>query len=106
LLKPNKLLPDEVRSYWPEIFDEVSLNVVPFHYIYSVIINFKDTKSWEIKVTKQIKKDGWMLFQTQLDELLDQYEHKIEDVDIKLDAVRVRKDIEKLTKNFLKKRKL
>lgn len=106
MLKPNKLLPKEVRSYWPEIFDEVSFNVIPLQYIYSVIINFKDTKSWEIKVTNQIKKNGWTLFQTQLDEILNQYENRVEDVDIKLDAVRVRKDIEKLTKNFLKKRKL
>lgn len=106
MLTPTKLLPKEVIAHWPEVFEEVSLNVVPFQYIHSVVVNFKDSKSWEIKLTSQIRKEGWCAFQLHLSELLMSYDDTINDVDFKLDAVRVKKDIEKLTNKFFKKRKL
>jgi hypothetical protein len=80
--------------------------VLPLLYLHSVVINFKDNKSWEIKLTTKIKKDGWNSFQQSLSELLNSYEEEIDDVDFKLDAVKVKKDVEKLTNKFLKKQKL
>ena len=74
--------------------------------MHSVVINFKDNKSWEIKLTTKIKKDGWTSFQQSLSELLTSYDDQIDDVDFKLDAVKVKKDVEKLTNKFLKKQKL
>jgi hypothetical protein len=106
LLKQTKPLPKEVVAHWPEVFEEVSLNVLPLLYLHSVVINFKDNKSWEIKLTTKIKKDGWNSFQQSLSELLNSYEEEIDDVDFKLDAVKVKKDVEKLTNKFLKKQKL
>jgi len=106
LLKQTKLLPKEVIAHWPEVFEEVSLNVLPLLYLHSVVINFKDNKSWEIKLTTKIKKDGWNSFQQNLSELLTSYDEQIDDVDFKLDAVKVKKDVEKLTNKFLKKQKL
>ena len=106
MLKQPKLLPKEVIAHWPEVFEEVSLNVLPLLYLHSVVINFKDNKSWEIKLTTKIKKDGWSSFQQSLSELLTSYEEQIDDVDFKLDAVKVKKDVEKLTNKFLKKQKL
>lgn len=102
----KKLLPDEVVAYWPEVFEEVSLNVIPLLYLHSVVVNFKDTQAWEIKLTTKIKKEGWDSFQQSLSELLSTYEDHIDDVDFKLDAAKVKKDVEKLTNKFLKKRKL
>jgi hypothetical protein len=106
LLKQTKPLPKEVVAHWPEVFEEVTLNVLPLLYLHSVVINFKDNKSWEIKLTTKIKKDGWNSFQQSLSELLNSYEEEIDDVDFKLDAVKVKKDVEKLTNKFLKKQKL
>jgi hypothetical protein len=106
LLKQTKPLPKEVVAYWPEVFEEVTLNVLPLLYLHSVVINFKDNKSWEIKLTTKIKKDGWNSFQQSLSELLTSYEEQIDDVDFKLDALKVKKDVEKLTNKFLKKQKL
>lgn len=102
----QKLLPKEVTDHWPEVFEEVIMNVMPLQYIHSVIVNFKDNKSWEIKVTAKLKKDGWTSFQESLNELLSSYEDNIDDVDFKLDALKIKKDIEKLTAKFLKKKKL
>ncbi len=106
MLKQTKPLPKEVVAHWPEVFEEVTLNVLPLLYLHSVVINFKDNKSWEIKLTTKIKKDGWNSFQQSLSELLNSYEEEIDDVDFKLDAVKVKKDVEKLTNKFLKKQKL
>jgi hypothetical protein len=106
LLKQTKPLPKEVVAHWPEVFEEVTLNVLPLLYLHSVVINFKDNKSWEIKLTTKIKKDGWNSFQQSLSELLNSYEEQIDDVDFKLDAAKVKKDVEKLTNKFLKKQKL
>jgi hypothetical protein len=106
LLTQTKPLPKYVIAHWPEVFEEVSLNVLPLLYLHSVVINFKDNKSWEIKLTTKIKKDGWNSFQQSLSELLNSYEEEIDDVDFKLDAVKVKKDVEKLTNKFLKKQKL
>lgn len=79
---------------------------MPFGYLYAVLINFKDGKSWEIKITAQAKEKGWEAFERQLAELCKNYEETIENIDFKLDTERVKKDIEQSTKKFLKKRKL
>ena len=106
MLKQTKPLPKEVIAHWPEVFEEVSLSVLPLPYLHSVVINFKDNKSWEIKLTTKIKKEGWSSFHQSLSDLLTSYEEQIDDVDFKLDAVKVKKDVEKLTTKFLKKKKL
>jgi hypothetical protein len=106
LLTQIKPLPKDVIEVWPEVFEEVTLQSLPLLYLHSVVINFKDNKSWEIKLTTKIKKDGWSSFQQSLSELLTSYEEQIDDVDFKLDAVKVKKDVEKLTNKFLKKQKL
>ena len=106
MLTQIKPLPKDVIEVWPEVFEEVTLQSLPLLYLHTVVINFKDNKSWEIKLTTKIKKDGWSSFQQSLSELLLSYEEQIDDVDFKLDAAKVKKDVEKLTNKFLKKQKL
>jgi len=91
---------------WPEVFSEIQLNVLPLKYLNTVLINFKDGKTWEVKITAEARKDGWSMFEKQLSELVKNYEDTIDNVDFKLDTARVRKDIEKASSQFLKKRKL
>ncbi len=102
----KKLLPKEVIAVWPEILEEVSINTIPLPYLHSVIVNFKDSKSWEIKLTAKLKNEGWDSFQLSLADLLSSYEDRIDDVDFKIDAVKIKKDIEKSTNKFFKKNKL
>jgi hypothetical protein len=99
-------LPKEVIQCWPEVFGEVELNVLPLGYLHAVLVNFKDGKTWEIKITTETKRKGWEQFQETLAELCKSYEAKIDNVDFKLDTKRVKKDIEKSTQQFLKKKKL
>lgn len=102
----GKPLPKEVIDCWPEVFSEIQLNVLPLKYLNTVLINFKDGKTWEVKITAEAKKDGWTVFEKQLSELVKNYEDSIDNVDFKLDTTRVRKDIEKASSQFLKRKKL
>ena len=106
MTEPGKILPKEVIDHWPEVFGEVKLNVLPLRYLHAVLISFKDGKTWDIKVTSKTKREGWDSFEKSLSELFKVYEHKIENINFKLDTERVKKDIEKSTQQFLKKRKL
>ena len=106
MTQPGKTLPKDVIDHWPEIFSEIQLNVLPIKYLNAVMINFKDGKTWEVKISAEARKEGWVVFEKQLSELVKNYEDNIENVDFKLDTIRVKKDIEKGTQQFFKKKKL
>ena len=106
MTKSGRILPKDVIAHWPEVFGEVELNVMPLKYLHTVLVNFKDGKTWEIKITEKTKRDGWEAFERNLSELIKNYEDTVEDVDFKLDTPKVRKDIEKSTQRFLKNKKL
>jgi len=104
--KSGKILPKDVIAHWPEVFSDIELNVLPIKYLSTVLVNFKDGKTWEIKITAKTKRDGWTKFQESLSELCKSYEDTIDNVDFKLDTNKVKKDIERSTQQFLKKKKL
>jgi hypothetical protein len=102
----GKILSQEVVDHWPEVFGEVELNVLPLKYLRSVLVNFKDGKCWEIRITNQTKKEGWDIFEKNLSDLCKHYEAQIVTIDFKLDSERVKTDVIKTTQKFLKKKKL
>ena len=104
MTKEGRCLPKDVIDYWPEVYGEVKLNVLPLNYLSAVLINFKDGKTWEIKVTNKTKQEGWNAFENSLSELFKSYEHKILDIDFKLDTKKIKVDIERKTQTFLKKK--
>lgn len=79
---------------------------MPLRYLHTVLVNFKDGKTWEIKITAKTKKEGWVAFEKNLLELIKNYEENIENVDFQLDTPQVKKDIEASTKKFLKRKQL
>jgi hypothetical protein len=102
----GRILPKDVIEHWPEVFGEVHLNVLPLRYLHTVLVNFKDGKIWEIKITAKTKRSGWSAFEKSLSELFKTYEDSIDNIDFKLDTDKVRKDVEASTQKFLKKKKL
>ena len=99
-------LSKEIIEHWPEVFNDVELNVLPLKYLQAVLINFKDGKTWEIRITTSTKKEGWAVFEKNLSDLCRSYEHRIDNIDFKIDTPKIRKDIEQSTKKFLRKKKL
>ena len=106
MIDQGRKLPKDVVECWPEVFGEVKLNVLPLSYLHGVIITFKDGKIWEVKITKEDHTKGWTAFESSISELYRTYENRIDNVDFRLDTEKIRKDIEKSTQRFLKKRKL
>lgn len=102
----GKSLPKDVIDHWPEVFEEIKLTALPLKYLRAVLINFKDGRIWEIRVTAATRQSGWSSFEEKLSELFKTYEERIDNVDFKLDTAKIKVDIEKSTKKFLKKRKL
>lgn len=101
----GKPLPKDVIDRWPEVFGEITLNVVPLRYLHAVKITFKNSKVWEIEL-KQQSKLNWDNFEKQIKDVLSQYEENIENIDFKLDTDRIKKDITKNTNKFLNNKKL
>jgi hypothetical protein len=102
----EKKLSKDVIESWPEIFEDVSLNVVPLKYLCSVQVKFKDKKIWNIDIGKNLRDDNWQVIQTNIQEMVMNYKEHIESVDFKLDTDQIKKDISRETAKFLKKRKL
>jgi len=101
----KKSLPSEVIDAWPEVFNEVTLNVLPLEYVRTVLINFKDGKTWEISVTPTTR-SKMVEFEKGLSEILRSYEDHIQEVDVKINTKKVRRDVEKSIKTMLRKIKL
>ena len=99
-------LPKDIVDSWPEVFGDIHLHVLPVRYLYAILVNFKDGRTWEIKITSQIKNGGWDDFEKMVTELYKSYESSIDNIDFRLDTNRIKKDILKSTDKFLKKRKL
>lgn len=101
-MRKGKNFPKDVIEHWPEVFGEISLNVIPLHYLDSVIVTFKNGKNWEINFTNHSQEK----FEIELKEWLSEYENEIDNVDFRLDTERIKKDIQKNTNKFLKNKKL
>jgi hypothetical protein len=102
----GKKFPKDAINEWPEVFGEISLNVIPLRYLLNVKINFKNSKQWEINLQNNLTESSWEEFEISLRDMLASYESEIENVDFQLDTDRIKKDIIKHTNKFLKKRKL
>ena len=101
-MRKGKNFPKDVIEHWPEVFGEISLNVIPLHYLDSVIVTFKNGKNWEINFTNHSQEK----FEIELKEWLSEYENEIDNVDFRLDTERIKKDVQKNTNKFLKNKKL
>ena len=101
--KPNKKLPQEVISHWPEVFDDVEIDVVPLEYLDSIRVQFADGKVWDIDINTQKNKVEDL--EKSLDELFEQYQDHIKNVDFRLNTEKVKRDITTRTKKFLKLRR-
>ena len=101
--KQPKKLPEEVISHWPEVFEDVEIDVVPLEYLDSVRVQFADGKIWDISIdTSKNKVED---LEKSLDELFEQYQDHIKNVDFRLNTNKVKQDITNRTRKFLKLRR-
>ena len=101
----KKRLPKEVVAHWPEIFSDLHVESIPVEYLLSIKVTFKDGKNWEIRLKNNRQKMTNTELEKQITELFKTYGDAIKNVDFRLDTNKVKADITKRTKTFLKKRK-
>lgn len=100
--KSKKISP-EVTEQWPGILDEVDIQVVPIQYIKSVEVKFDDGKVWVMDVDHEHADADELEYA--LEGLLEEYEDTIQGVNFVVDIPRVKQDITKRTRLFMKKKK-
>lgn len=97
---PNKKLPKDIVDHWPEVLKDVRIDTIPIEYLTSLRIEFKDGKVWEVDC--QAKKNIEGNLTDALAELFETYEREITNVDFRLNTAKVKRDIQKKTRAFLK----
>lgn len=98
--------PQEVVDNWPEVFKDIEINSVPIEYLRSVLIYFKDGNVWDVDIAKNKEKTLTVEeIEESIEQLLEEYDDHIRNVDFQLDIEKVKRDITRRTKYFLKKRK-
>jgi hypothetical protein len=103
---PKSKLPPEIVDHWPEVFNEVEIKAVPIEYLKAIFVHFIDGKVWEIEIDKRkIRTEGARNLEDAIEDLLEEYEDVIDSVDFRLDTDKVKQDISRRTRSFLKKRK-
>jgi len=103
--RKSKKLPSDIIDHWPEVFNDVHIDVVPIEYLDSIRIGFVDGKTWEIDLKNKVEGSQSESLNDALDDLFADYEDVILNVDFRLNTEKVKEDITKRTKYFLKKRK-
>lgn len=102
----KKSLSRDIIAKWPEVFKDIEVKAVPLEYLDSVEVTFTNGKRWLIQVNRtaensDLNKD----VEKSLNEMFQTYNAAIKNVDFKVDSERVKLDVQKRTKQFLKKKK-
>lgn len=105
-MKHGKKFPKEVIDHWPEVFGEITLNVIPLKYLDKISIRFKNGKTWEVNMRSKRNDLDWATLEKNLKDMISSYESEIDNIDFKLDTEQIKKDMTKSSNRFLKKRKL
>jgi hypothetical protein len=97
----NKNIVDQ----WPEIFEDVDLSAVPLPYLHSVMITFKDGKNWHVVLSEEDKNADHGNLPKNLYEFFQLHEKQIEHIDFRLDVEKLKRDVMKSTRKFLRGKK-
>lgn len=98
-------LNSNIVDHWPEIFADVDFSAIPIFYLHSVVISFKDGNNWEVVLKKEDKESLSGGLPKNLFELFQNYQDEITNVDFRLDIEKIKKDVIKTTKKFMKRKK-
>ena len=102
----KKRLPQSVIDKWPEVFKDIDIKAIPLQYLHSIRVQFSNGKIWDVRVKDDAKaKNPLSRRENTLQTLFDTYDTSIKHIDFRVDTDRVKKDVQKRTRGFLKKNK-
>lgn len=88
-------LPDDVIAIWPEIFGMVAVRKVPLSYVDHIKVMFNDGTIW--RMDAPLSPDD---VACKLQTLINDYVDDIDSIDMKLDAFRLKYDIQSFADSF------
>jgi hypothetical protein len=93
---------DTIDRDWSTIFKDINMHEVPFEYVESISITFKDSKKpWIIQITNET---DWVNIRESLHELSTNY--SITGVDFNVNLLKIKQYISNLTSSLLTSIKL
>ena len=106
MARPRKRLPQNVIDKWPEVFKDIDIKAIPLQYLHSVRVEFSNGKVWDVVMNDNPQnKNPVNKLEKTLHDLFITYENTIKHIDFRVDTDRVKKDIQKRTRGFMKKNK-
>ncbi len=106
MTRTKKRLPQSVIDKWPEVFKDIDIQAIPLKYLHSIRVIFQNGKIWDVLIKDDPKVSNPLTrLENTLQELFKTYDSSIKHVDFRVDTDRVKKDIQKRTRGFLKKNK-
>ena len=99
-VKVPKPLPDDVIKHWPEVFKDIDIQTIPINYLHSIRIEFKEGKIWEVDCNA--KRSTGANLDDAISDLFQEYGDEIVHVDFRLNTAKVKRDVQKQTRAFLK----
>lgn len=101
----KKKLSQDIIDTWPDVFEGIDIQYVPVEYLDAIRVTFHGGKIWDIDVKKSIEKDEPVEIEEALADLFETYVDEIENIDFRVDTLKVKKDIKSRTALFMKKRR-
>jgi hypothetical protein len=96
------LAPKNKDDDWQDILQEIDIDILPIEYMNRILIHFKDKTTWDIDIKDSRKKQPVDEIEKTLDDLFEEYDDRIENIDFRMDMERLREDLDKRVKRFLK----
>lgn len=92
-------LNNQKQDHWEDIFETIDMEFLPLEYINMVVVDFDNGDTWEIDIKHQPDTAD---IDDVLQDFFEEYQDTIVNVDFRLDIDRIKKDISKRTRRFLK----
>ena len=96
-------LSQDVIDHWPDVFGDIDVQALPIEYIRGINVEFEDGKVWQIDIDPRSDFEIRAV-EEHMEELMSEYEDVITKIDFNLNVEKVKKDIQKRTNRFMKKR--
>lgn len=98
--KKKKFEDDTIES-WPDVLKDIRIESIPTEYIEHIKILFIDGREWIIDTNDNADAD----YNTAIEDLYAEYSESIKTINFNINIQKIKRDIEKRTNIFLKKRK-
>jgi beta-xylosidase len=86
---------------WPEVFEDLYMNTMPLAYLEVINLEFANGRVWQINVREQMTNSNLDRMSDKLFDILQEYKKDIIKIDFRINVLRLKEDIAKLTSSIL-----